>query len=64
MNRAFKTLVNILLWAGIVFAIHNMITWKDSIKNPENDEFVAHLAVELEVEKHEITQSQFNRKYK
>lgn len=64
INRAFKTLVITLIVVGTVIAIHNKITWEDSIKNPANDEFVTEVAFNLGIEKHEVTQAQFNRRYK
>ena len=64
MNRAFKTLVIFLIAVGIVVAIHNSMTWEDSVKNPENYEFVVEVAFNLGIEPYEVTQAQFNRRYK
>jgi len=63
-NRFFHNLVTIIMWAGIIVAIYNKLTWEDSIKNPANDAYVTEVAWNLGIEKHEVTQAQFNRRYK
>lgn len=37
--------------------------WDDSIKNPENEEFVTEVAFNLGIENSEVTQEQFNMRY-
>ena len=63
-DRVYKVLVSLLLILGVILAVYNKLTWEDSVKNPDNDEFVAEVAFNLGIEKHEVTQAQFNRRYK
>ena len=64
INRAFKTIVIFLIVVGFVVAIHNSMTWEDSIKNPANQPYVVEVAFNLGIEPYEVTQAQFNRRYK
>lgn len=64
MNKAFKTLVTILIVVGVVVAIHNSMTWEDSIKNPANQPYIVEVVFNLGIEPQEVTQAQFNRRYK
>ena len=64
MNKIFKVLVYSLLIIGFIVAVHNSMTWRDSIKNPANQPFVVEVAFNLGIEPHQVTQAQFNRRYK
>ena len=37
--------------------------WDDSIKNPDNEEFVTEIAFNLGIENSKVTQEQFNIRY-
>ena len=63
MNKIFKGIVKTLIVLGVVMALVNSLTWKDSIRNPDNDAFVTEIAFNLGIEKHEVKQSDFNRRY-
>lgn len=63
-DRFFKSLVSVLIWATVILAAYNKLTWKDSIKNPDNQPYVVEVAFNLGIEPHEVTQAQFNRRYK
>jgi len=63
-DKVFKTIVTLLLIIGFIMAIHNKMTWEDSIKNPANQPYVVEVAFNLGIEPHEVTQAQFNRRYK
>ena len=63
MKKFFKSLVNVILWLGIIVAVYNSLTWEDSIKNPDNDEFVTEIAWNRGIEKHEVKQWMFNQRY-
>jgi len=63
MNRFFYVLVRVLLIVGFIFALYNKMTWKDSVKNPENDEYVTEIAFNRGIEKHEVKQWMFNQRY-
>ena len=63
MNKFFKGLVNLLIWLGIILSVYNSLTWKDSVKNPDNDEFVTEVAYNRGIEKHEVKQWMFNQRY-
>lgn len=40
------------------------VAWKDSIKNPENDAYVVEVAFNEGVDKSQVTQEQFNKRYR
>ena len=63
MNNLFKRLIKVLLLTGFVFAMVNTLSWKDSVKNPNNSAFVVECAFNLDCEPWEVTQTQFNRRY-
>ena len=63
-DRAFKAVITLLVIVGMIIAIHNKMTWKDSVKNPENWPYVVEVAFNLGIEPYEVTQAQFNRRYK
>jgi len=62
-NTIYKYLTRLLIAIALVLAIYNKMTWKDSIKNPSNDPYIVECAFNLGIEKHEVTQSQFNHRY-
>ena len=64
MNKFFKYSVATLFVVGFIFAIVNTMTWEDSIKNPDNSAYVVEVAFNLGIEPHEVSQAQFNRRYK
>ena len=64
INRIFKAVVTTLIVVGVVVAIHNSMTWEDSIKNPVNQPYVVEVAFNLGIEPYEVTQAQFNRRYR
>ena len=39
------------------------VSWDDNIKNPSNDEFIDEVAFNLGINKSEVTQEQFNKRY-
>lgn len=39
------------------------VSWEDSIKNPENGEFVDEVAFNLNIKASQVTQKQFNQRY-
>ena len=63
IDKIFRVTVKTLIVLGLVMAIHNSIMWKDSIRNPANDPYIVELAFNLGIEKHEVTQADFNRRY-
>ena len=64
IDRIFRVIVTTLIVVGVVVAIHNSMTWEDSIKNPANQPYIVEVAFNLGIEPHEVTQAQFNRRYK
>jgi len=42
---------------------YGKIKWEDSIKNPENEEFVCEVAFNEGITAEEVTQAQFNARY-
>ena len=64
MNNLFKTLVIVLIVAGIIAAIWNKLIWPDSIYNPVNEEYVIEVAFNLDIPSYRVTQKQFNQRYK
>ena len=63
-NRFYKNLVRLLIGSAIIIAVYNKLTWSDSVKNPSNDAYIVEVAFNLGIEKHEVTQAQFNNRYK
>lgn len=39
------------------------VEWKDSIRNPENDEFVDEVSFNEDIPFNQVTQEQFNKRY-
>ena len=64
INTIFKSIVKTLIVVGLCMALVNSITWKDSIKNPKNSEYVKEIAFNLGISYYEVTQADFNRRYK
>ena len=64
IDKIFRVTLKTLFVIGLVMAVHNSIMWKDSIRNPANDPYIVELAFNLGCEKHEVTQADFNRRYK
>ena len=63
IDKVFKAIIKTLIVVGLVMAVHNSIMWKDSIRNPANDPYIVELAFNLGIEKHEVTQADFNSRY-
>lgn len=63
MNNLFKTLVIVLLVAGVIMAIWNKIIWPDSIYNPANSEYVKECANGLDIPVHRVDQRTFREYY-
>ena len=63
IDKIFKSLVTCLAVIGFILAVYNKMTFKDSIKNPENSPYLVECAFNLGIETHEVTQSQFNNRY-
>ena len=47
INNIFKGIVKTLIVLGLIMAIHNSMTWKDSIKNPDNDPYITEIATNV-----------------
>jgi len=62
-DKVFKSIITFLAIAGIILAVYNKLTWKDSIKNPSNYEYVNEVAFNLGINSYQVTQSQFNQRY-
>jgi len=62
-DKIFKSLITVLAIAGLIIGVYNKITWKDSIRNPANDEFVAEIAFNRQIEKSEVKQWMFRERY-
>lgn len=66
-NHKVDRVINriVLIWIALVliFAIYNTITWKDSIHNPDNAEYINEVAFNEGCEPYQVTQKQFNSRY-
>lgn len=54
----------IIIGLGVAVLVHiGDVRYDNSIKNPENDEFVVEVAFNLDIPVEEVTQKQFNARY-
>lgn len=63
MERKLNIAVKVVLAIGIVATIYIRMNWDHSINNPKNDYRVTILAGELGIEKYEVKQYMYNRRY-
>jgi len=64
LNTIFKAIVKTLVVLGLIMAVVNSLRWEDSIKNPDNSAYVNEVAFNLGCSVNEVTQSDFNRRYR
>jgi len=62
-NTFYRNLVRFIIAVGLVLAVYNKITFKDSIYNPDNAPYILECAFNLDIDPSQVTQSQFNRRY-
>ena len=62
-NTFYRNLVRFIIAVGLVLAVYNKITFKDSIYNPDNAPYILECAFNLDKPAHLITQKEFNRRY-
>ncbi|KKL46941.1 hypothetical protein LCGC14_2340520 [marine sediment metagenome] len=63
MNKFFYHLIRFIAVLAVIAAIHNKLTWDDSISNPDNGAYVIEAATYYDRQPYELKQWQFNRYY-
>lgn len=65
MSIHFLWVMPLILGIGIAIMIHiSMSRWDNNINNPANDAYVVEVAFNLDIEPWQVTQEQFNQRYK
>ena len=60
--KAISILIATIILSGCAM-LKSTGNWDDSIKNPNNEEFVTEIAFNLGIENNEVTQEMFNERY-
>ena len=60
--KAISILIAMVFLNGCAM-VQSTGNWDDSIKNPDNEEFVTEIAFNLGIDNNEVTQEMFNKRY-
>ena len=61
--KTISILIAMVVINGCAMLQQSTGNWDDSIKNPDNEEFVTEVAFHLSIKNSEVTQEMFNKRY-
>lgn len=61
--KTISILIAMVVINGCAMVQQSTGNWDDSIKNPNNEEFVTEVAFNLGIDNNEVTQEMFNKRY-
>lgn len=61
--KTISILIAMVVINGCAMVQQSTGNWDDSIKNPDNEEFVTEVAFHLSIKNSEVTQEMFNKRY-
>ena len=64
IDKIFRTILLVVGTVGFIMAVYNKMNWSYSIHNKDNDPYIVECAFNLGINPHEVTQKQFNNRYK
>ena len=61
--KTISILIAMVVINGCAMVQQSTGNWDDSIKNPDNEEYVTEVAFHLSIKNSEVTQEMFNKRY-